>query len=142
MELNNYGLVMKFAIELEQALGKLAEEGQSLGLSAQQNETLAALAGASRKTWKLVERTRGESICEAVLGPISGLSSETFSVARPAAVGKETFGAYLLQSLALVQRFYLDAEKKLTMDEVRSVFKRIARDKDNLLASARGAFQK
>jgi hypothetical protein len=140
MELTTFGNIIRYAVDLETELGRLAAAAPSLGLAAPQAELLATLGAAASKTIKTMERARQENITECVLEPIRDFRSEDFDFARPTSLEAASVGPYLLTLLATTHRFYSGAGAKLTMHDFRGVLGRFAKERESFLANARGVF--
>ncbi|MBI2974398.1 MAG: hypothetical protein HYY43_02260 [Deltaproteobacteria bacterium] len=108
MELNNFGAIMKFALECENELASMLEKNPG---------NYGEFLKQTQKNIKLLERTRRECINEAVLQPISGLRSENyiFQTSEP-----------LAEVISKMASFYNDAAEKLPVDEAKRLFRQIA----------------
>jgi rubrerythrin len=128
MELTTFGAIMKFAMDGEEEIVNTLE-----GLAG--NADLPSFGGLldriiseSKKSRKLLERTRREGINEVILHPITGLDSDNYSLQDPPTgdLTSREVGKYLTETSDRLIRFYTDAAPKITNPEAMRVFKRLA----------------
>ena len=117
-ELNTFGAVLSYAIEIETILRDVyREEG---------NPTLEKAAAKRRQR---LERTRSEHVLEITLEPIQGLEIADYAELHDAETSmqeKETAAA----------AFYLDASPKINVRQAQRVLQRCAREHSALITSS------
>ncbi|MDH4138196.1 MAG: ferritin-like domain-containing protein [Anaerolineae bacterium] len=126
MELGTFGVILRFAMDLEeQAAGFY--EGAARG---RLTEAFGELAKGSDKRRKRLERARREMVAEMILESIMGLDGDAYHMD----LDPEADEAGLLrQAQALEEasaRFYQDAAAKMPIREVVRLFQRLARENE------------
>jgi hypothetical protein len=126
MELNTFGAVMGFAVDLEQRAGEWyarAASSASPALAARLQE----LGEARAKRKKLMERVRRENVTEMILEPISGLDGAPYEADAQVGAGDTELLRQALLREEQAEQFYLAASAKLSIPEVARIFKKVAR---------------
>jgi len=128
MELNTFGALLKFALELEEAAARSYDEAAKAARDEALRSGLAARAESARKNRQRLERVRREQVNEMLLEPIEGLRESDYRAggdASPAAADDDlTASAAELE--AACERFYRDAAERLSIPEVVRSFQRLA----------------
>lgn len=125
--LNQFGAVMKFAIDLE---SNLAEYYQNTNLSENHqalNAEFSSRATGSLKRKKNLERSRRENVTEITLEPIEGLYANDYEL------NLEDFSIEgINRNKEITMKFYSEAGPKINVLETRRVFKRCLKEHSNL----------
>lgn len=125
--LNQFGAVMKFAIDLESNLAEYYENNQlSENHQALKDEFMSRAKG-SLKRKKNLERSRRENVTEITLEPIEGLFADEYELI-PENFSIETIN----KNEEIVVKFFSDAGPKINVLETRRVFKRCLKEHSNL----------
>jgi rubrerythrin len=124
MELGTFGVILRFAMELEERAVKFYEGAARGGLEG----TFGELVQGSHKRLKRLEQARREMVAEMILESIMGLDGDAYHVD----LDPEADEAGLLrQARALEEasaRFYQDAAAKMPIREVVRLFQRLAQE--------------
>ncbi len=128
MELTTFGAIMKFAMDCEEEIVNTLEGMAGNADLPSFGGLLDGIISESKKSMKLLERTRREGINEVILHPITGVESDNYSLQdRPTSdLTTREVGEYLAETSDRLIRFYTDAAPKITNPEAMRVFKRIA----------------
>lgn len=124
MELSTFGAILGFAMEFEQSAVDFYLQAAKLC----RPELFNKLARLSRKRVSRLERARRELISEMILEPISGISSDEFSLSPDVGEEEETVVAQAIHLEREQQRFYEIASSKIPIREVSRMLKRLAED--------------
>ncbi len=128
MELNTFGALLKFALELEDAAARCYEEAAQAARDEALRSALAARAESTKRNRQRLERVRREQVNEMLLESIEGLRESDYRPAAdpaPGAAGEDlTASAAELESAC--ERFYRDAAERLSIPEVVRSFQRLA----------------
>jgi rubrerythrin len=122
MELGTFGLIMSFAMDLEESALAMYEKAD-LGLPA---ELVDELVRGNRKRLKRLERGRREGVVEMVLEAITGLDGNDYQVEFSA--GDSLDRAVEFEEVSA--RFYKDAAAKLPIREISRMFRRFAEENE------------
>jgi len=87
MELNTFGALLKFALELEEAAARFYEGAANAARDEALRNALAARAESAKKNTQRLERVRREQVNEMLLESIEGLRES-----RSRACGRATTG--------------------------------------------------
>ena len=126
MELGTFGVILRFAMDLEErAVGfyERAARGELKG-------TFGELAQGSHKRQKRLEQARREMVAEMILESITGLDGNTYHVDLEPEADE---AGLLRQAQALEEasaRFYRDAAAKMPIREVVRLFQRLAQENE------------
>jgi len=123
MELNSFGAVMGFAIEVEK---KLCEYYQTASDTLKE-EVFINLAKEQSKAITAMERTRRENVAEMILVAIQGIREEDFTmdITVPPSAQEAKQKAIALETIAI--QFFQLASEKIGVDDVERFFKKLAR---------------
>ena len=128
MELNTFGALLKFALELEDAAARFYEEGVKAARDEALRSGFAARVEWAKKNRQRLERVRREQVNEMLLESVEGLRESDYRAggdASPGAADRElTASAAELESVC--ERFYRDAAERLSIPEVVRSFQRLA----------------
>jgi rubrerythrin len=122
MELGTFGLIMRFAMSLEEKALVMYEDA-GLGIS---TEVTQELVRGNRKRLKRLERGRREGVVEMVLEAITGLESDEYQVDSGQGEGLAKAAAFE----EISARFYRDAAAKLPIREISRMFLRFAEENE------------
>jgi rubrerythrin len=128
MELTTFGALLKFALELEEQAAKLYGEASRITRQTELQEGFQASAAAGKKHGKKLERIRRENINEMLLESIEGLRADDYQVKLKLSpeMGDNELLAAVLQLEGVLERFYRDAARRLSLPEVARGFARLA----------------
>ncbi|OLS26748.1 MAG: hypothetical protein HeimC2_14050 [Candidatus Heimdallarchaeota archaeon LC_2] len=125
--LNQFGSVMKFAIDLESDLAEYYQNSKLSGNQQVYKEEFAIRVTASLKRKKNIERSRRENVTEITLEPIEGLNSDDY---------KLNFSDFSVDGInkneEIAIKFFSEAGPKINVLETRRVFKRCLKEHSNL----------
>ena len=125
MELNTFGALLKFALELEDGAARFYGEAAEAARDEALRGALAARAESTKRNRQRLERVRREQVNEMLLESIEGLRESDYRpAADPSALGDLTASAAELESAC--ERFYRDAAERLSIPEVVRSFQRLA----------------
>ena len=117
-ELNTFGAVLSYAIEVEALLRDVYHEKGN-----------TTLANAADKRRQRLERTRSEHVLEITLEPIHGLEVADYAVLHDA-------DATIPEKEAAATAFYKDASPKINVRQAQRVLQRCAREHSAHLTSS------
>ena len=80
MELGTFGVILKYAMEIEQEVCKFYEEASEITKDANQANQFQELYKRGQKRLKTLERVRRENVTEMILEPIVGLDSDDYKI--------------------------------------------------------------
>lgn len=128
MELNNFGAVLRFAIELEDRAAGFYEDAARNVKSA---EAFFAFAQGSRKCKGMLERARREMVSEMMLEPITGFEADLPEMKPSPNMGHHEILRLALELEEDAYRFYLDAASKISSvaPSVSKIFSKVAQEK-------------
>ena len=125
--LNQFGAVMKFAIDLESNLAEFYENSNLSENHPTNIEEFSSRAKASLKRKKNLERSRRENVTEITLEPIEGLYANEFEF---------NFEEFSIESINknedIAMKFFSEAGPKINVLETRRVFKRCLKEHSSL----------
>ena len=125
--LNQFGAVMKFAIDLESDLAEYYENSKLSENHQAHDEEFANRVKASLKRKKNIERSRRENVTEITLEPIEGLKSDDYKL------NLSDFSVDgINKNEAITIKFFSEAGPKINVLETRRVFKRCLKEHSNL----------
>ncbi|MCE7737196.1 MAG: hypothetical protein GPJ54_20075 [Candidatus Heimdallarchaeota archaeon] len=125
--LNQFGAVMKFAIDLESDLAEYYENSKLSENHQAYIEEFAIRVKASLKRKKNIERSRRENVTEITLEPIEGLKSDDYKLNLS---DFSVDGINKNEEIAI--KFFSEAGPKINVLETRRVFKRCLKEHSNL----------
>lgn len=125
--LNQFGAVMKFAIDLESDLAEYYENSKLSENHQAQKEEFSSRAKASLKRKKNIERSRRENVTEITLEPIEGLQVADYQLNL---LDFSVEGINNNEAIAI--KFFSEAGPKINVLETRRVFKRCLKEHSNL----------
>ena len=130
MELQNFGSILSFAVELEAEDFAFYQASAANPACAQHEPMLSEFAADEKKNEKTMLRVRRENVTEMILEPITDFSSEPFLTTREGVEGMNA-DQVLAKALDLeekAERFYRQAAEKMkALPEVSRALERIAR---------------
>jgi rubrerythrin len=130
MELETFGAVFSFAIQLEEASAKFYENAIELIESDDVKSTISALTAGTIKRIKRVVKTRQEFVREAILVHVADLHKNDYLLELKPIHGMK--GHQILDIAIKIeqnnQRFYNEAAVKIGQPDVSRAFKRLAKD--------------
>ena len=125
--LNQFGAVMKFAIDLESNLAEYYENSNISENNQAHKEEFTSRVKASLKRKKNLERSRRENVTEITLEPIEGLQVDDY---------KFNFEDFSVEGVnkneEIAIKFFSEAGPKINVLETRRVFKRCLKEHSNL----------
>jgi len=125
MALNQFGAIISFAIERENALAQLYQKAAAAG-GPHSAELASRAEGASKRAAKL-EQTRRQNVTEITLEPIEGLRAEDYPFQD------SDLSPQALDALeASFQQFYNDIMPKINVRETVSVLQRCLKEHQRL----------
>lgn len=129
MELNNFGSIMKFAIDSEEKIRKLLDGVSADSKFSSVADKITGLREINKSNIKILERTRREGICEMVLHPITNFDSGIYELdSRPVSETNETqLIEYMKVADEKLSKFYADAADKLPADDAKRAFQKLAK---------------
>jgi rubrerythrin len=128
-ELNTFGSVLTFAINLEDTARTFYEGLSKRDKHHLSNEILKELAEGNRKRRELLERTRRESVVEMILERISGLNRAEYSADASYAPDEANNLKVAIELERRMGRFYSDsANKTKFLPEVSRTLEKLARN--------------
>jgi rubrerythrin len=128
MELNTFGALLKFALELEEAAARFYEGAANAARDEALRNALAARAESAKKNTQRLERVRREQVNEMLLESIEGLRESDYRAGGDASpgAGDDDLTASAAALEAACERFYRDAAERLSIPEVVRSFRRLA----------------
>jgi len=128
MELNTFGALLKFALELEEAAARFYEGAAKAAGDEVLRNALAARAASAKKNTQRLERVRREQVNEMLLESIEGLRESDYRAGEDASPGAadDDLAASAAALEAACERFYRDAAERLSIPEVVRSFRRLA----------------
>jgi rubrerythrin len=128
MELNTFGALLKFALELEEAAARFYEKAAKAARDEAPRSGLAARAESARKNRQRLERVRREQVNEMLLESIEGLRESDYRAGgdASAAAADDDLTASAAELEAACERFYRDAAERLSIPEVVRSFQGLA----------------
>lgn len=130
MELETFGAVFTFAIQLEETSVKFYENAIELVESDEVKNTFTTLAAGANKRIKRVVRTRQEFVREAILVHVTDLHKNEYLIELKPIQDMENHQIleYAIKIEQNNQRFYNEAAEKIGQPDVSRAFKRLAKD--------------
>ncbi len=141
MPLNNFGGILAFAAELEQADAELYRALAANAALGDLAPLCARFAADEAKNLEAVLRTRRENVTEMILEPVQDFFRAPFQAARPAAAGLDRAGALAAarEIEAKAADFFTQAAAKLAaMPEVNRALKMLAKKRNKHLEELAG----
>lgn len=133
MELNTFGVIIRFAIEKEREAMSFYKETAQNVKDPNVKEALLFLSKEAKKHVGWLERIRQEHVAEMILEPITGLRRRDYEIEVKLSGNINDNDINLLtlarQHEKKIQQFYLDAALKISIPEVRRIFKKLAEEK-------------
>ncbi len=128
MDLNTFGALLRFALELEETAVRFYQEAAKAARGETLRHSFAACAEAASKNRRTLERVRREQVNEMLLESIEGLRDGDYhvSAAASAGMGDGELTSSAAQLEATVERFYRNAADRLSIPEVVRSFARLA----------------
>ena len=126
MNLNQFGAVMTFAIELEENLAKFYVQASEINKELKDKFEKRAKDAKSRK--KKLEKSRREKVTEIILEPIEGLNPQDF------VLDLSSYDPENIKSIEnTVAKFFDLAHQKINVFESKRVLKRCAQQHRSLI---------
>lgn len=134
--LNTFGAILSFAIELEDTLQRYYQQAASV-VAGDSSEVFDNFARKSGKRKQRLVGIRQENITEMVLEPITGLNDEDYAltIGNPATSAEALTEAIRLEER--VERFYSDSGPKLNVTEPRRALQKFAQETAERLSELR-----
>lgn len=128
MDLNTFGALLRFALELEETAVRFYEEAAKAAQGETLRHSFAECAEAASKNQRTLERVRREQVNEMLLESIEGLRDGDYQVgaAASAGMGDGELTSSAAQLEAGMERFYRNAADRLSIPEVVRSFARLA----------------
>ena len=130
MELETFGAVFTFAIQLEEASAKFYENAIELIESDDVKKSFSVLVAETKKRIKRVVRIRQEFVREAILVHVTDLHKNDYLMALKPILDMKSH-QILENAIKIeqnIQRFYNEAAVKIGQPDVSRAFKRLAKD--------------
>ena len=121
MQLNQFGAVMTFAIEMEDKLTTFYQEAAAKGGS--NAAELSERADSSAKRSKRILKSRQNDVTEITLEPIAGLDEADYALDLSA-----TSATAINAAEEIVKKFYTEAAPKINVRESRRVLERCLKE--------------
>lgn len=132
MPLTNFGAILNFAEQLEQADMDFYTAAAAALASTGLADLFTALAKENKKNIALVQRTRRENVTEMILEPIRDFTRAPYPIQPEARVGQAVAAAMGLESRA--GQYYRDAAEKIrALPEVARALKTLAKQRGKRL---------
>ncbi len=137
MELSSFGAIIEFAILREAEVKEILEEAMENEQLRDLHDLLGRMIADSRKSMKLLERTRRESINEMIIAPITGLNASDYDFERKAAarMSAPEFSRYVASILDRTIAFYEESAGKMPIEDARRALAQLGKRKTSLKAS-------
>jgi len=124
MELNTFGALLKFALDLEAALARFYSEAQAAATGESLQGIFVELASAGERNRKRLEQVRRQQVNEMLLESMQGLHADDYRVDLDA--GGSELPRTAIHAEIRLERFYRDAAARLSLPEVARSFRRLA----------------
>ncbi|MFX1563085.1 MAG: hypothetical protein ACFFDP_07230 [Promethearchaeota archaeon] len=131
MELKTFGVVLKFAMELEAVAAAFYESAVGVAIGDGLKSLFESLLIRGQKRIKLLLRVRRENTTEMILEPITGLEGDQYrsKTEIPAGAGDAALSKLAEALEQKIHDFYKDAAEKISfLSEPASIFERLAEE--------------
>ena len=126
MELNTFGSVLRFALDLESRLATFHREvAQAIG-DASASRVLAELAEAGQQNKRKLEQVRRQQVNEMLLEPIRGVDAAKYELDLASHAGEEAALVAARRAEGMAEGFYHDMARLLSIPEAARSFARMA----------------
>jgi rubrerythrin len=126
MELNTFGAVLRFALELESRLATFYGDAAQTTGDAPARGVLVELAEAGEQNARKLERVRRQQVNEMLLEPIHDVDSAQYEPDLAPHAGEEAALDAARRAEGTAERFYHDMARLLSIPEVARSFSRMA----------------
>lgn len=139
MELNTFGAIMGFAVEMIQQTVKFYQQLLTKTQDPSLKELFQSLLGEEQKNHALIEKTRRENVTEIILEPITGLHQKEYQIEtkKLTSVQEADFLKIARMLEEREQRFFNDVSNKIPFPEVARIFRKLAQKKETALVKLR-----
>jgi rubrerythrin len=126
MELNTFGAVLRFALELESRLATFyGDAAQTIG-DVSARRVLTELAEAGEQNTRKLEQVRRQQVNEMLLEPIHDVDAAQYEPDLGPRAGEDAVLAAARRAESTAERFYHDMARLLSIPEVARSFARMA----------------
>jgi len=126
MELNTFGAVLRFALDLESRLAAFHRDAAQAMGDASARGVLVELAEAGEQNTRTLERVRRQQVNEMLLEPIHDVDAAQYEPDLASPAGEDGLLAAARRAESTAERFYHDMARLLSIPEVARSFSRMA----------------